>query len=101
MPTNSYYLRVLEAERWALDHPLRRMLEQGLRVHPNTDDPTLHHISPAGSWELMYSHFDCTPACLQGMLLNGIQGSWVPEDRKRVWCAEWAAEFAALAAGVF
>jgi adenine deaminase len=101
VPTNSYYLRTLAPERWALDHPLRRMLERGLRVHPNTDDPALHHISPAGSWELMFSHFGCTPADLREMLLNGIDGSWVPEDRKRTWRVEWAAEFTTLAAGAF
>ena len=101
VPTNSYYLRTLAPERWALDHPLRRMLERGLRVHPNTDDPALHHISPAGSWELMFSHFGCTPTDLRELLLNGIDGSWVHEDRKRTWRAEWAAEFTTLAAAAF
>ncbi len=101
VPTNSYYLRTLEPERWAIDHPIRRMIAQGLRVHPNTDDPTLHHISPAGSWELMYSHFDCTAADLKAMLLNGIDGSWVPDDRKRAWRTQWAAEFDLLAAAAF
>jgi adenosine deaminase len=101
VPTNSYYLRTLEAERWAIDHPIRRMLELGLRIHPNTDDPTLHHISPAGAWELMYSHFGCTAADLKGMLLNGIDGSWVAEDRKRAWRIQWVAEFEALAAAAF
>jgi adenosine deaminase len=101
VPTNSYYLRTLEAERWAVDHPLRPMIEQGLRVHPNTDDPTLHHITPAGSWELMYSHFGCTAAELRVMLLNGIDGSWVAEDRKRTWRTQWTAEFDALAAAAF
>ncbi|MDB6160539.1 MAG: adenosine deaminase [Gammaproteobacteria bacterium] len=56
VPTNSYYLRTLEPQRWAIDHPIRRMVELGLLVHPNTDDPALHHVSPAGAWELMYSH---------------------------------------------
>jgi len=101
VPTNSYYLRVLDPERWALDHPLRRMMQQGLRVHPNTDDPTLHDISPAGSWQLMFSHFGATSADLRRMLINGIDGSWVPEDRKRAWRAAWAEEFDLLAAGAF
>lgn len=101
VPTNSYYLRALEPERWAVDHPIRRMIALGLRVHPNTDDPTLHHISPAGAWQLMYSHFGCTAADLRGMLFNGIDGSWVAEDRKRAWRTQWAAEFDALAAAAF
>jgi len=98
VPTNSYYLRVLDSERWALDHPLRRMMQRGLRIHPNTDDPTLHHITPAGSWRLMFSHFGATRADLRQMLINGIDGSWAPEDCKRAWRADWVAEFDPLAA---
>jgi adenosine deaminase len=97
VPTNSYYLRVLDPDRWALDHPLRRMMQEGLRIHPNTDDPTLHHISPAGSWQLMFSHFGATRADLRRMLINGIDGSWVSEDCKRTWRAEWSEEFDRLA----
>ena len=77
------------------------MMQQGLRVHPNTDDPTLHDINPAGSWQLMFSHFGATPTDLRRMLINGIDGSWVPEDRKRAWRTAWAEEFDLLAAGAF
>jgi adenine deaminase len=101
VPTNSYYLRTLELDRWAIDHPIRRMVDQGLKVHPNTDDPTLHHISPAGAWELMYSHFCYGNEDLRTMMLNGIDGSWAEEDRKRAWRTQWMAEFDALAAAAF
>jgi adenosine deaminase len=97
VPTNSYYVRTLEPERWAIDHPIRRMIELGLKVHPNTDDPTLHHVSPAGAWELMYSHFGCAIPDLEAMMLNGIDGSWAEEDRKRAWRVQWTAELDALA----
>ena len=97
VPTNSYYLRTLAPERWAADHPIRRMVELGLRLHPNTDDPALHHITPAGSWELMYSRLGVELRGLRAMMLNGIDGSWVDEDRKRVWRSAWAQEFDALA----
>jgi adenosine deaminase len=96
VPTNSYYMRTLEPERWASEHPIRRMVELGLKVHPNTDDPTLHNISPAGTWELMYSHFGYVAHDLRTMMLNGIDGSWVDEDRKRSWRAQWTAEFDAM-----
>jgi adenosine deaminase len=97
VPTNSYYLRTLEPERWAIEHPIRQMVELGLKVHPNTDDPTLHHITPAGAWELMYSHFGYAAPDLRTMMLNGIDGSWVDEDRKRSWRTQWTAEFDAMA----
>jgi len=98
VPTNSYYLRTLEPGRWALDHPIRRMVECGLKVHPNTDDPTLHHVTPAGAWEMMHRHFQCGADDLKTMMLNGIDGSWVEESCKRAWRTQWSAEFDALAA---
>lgn len=98
VPTNSYYLRTLETARWAVDHPIRRMVESGLEVHPNTDDPTLHRVTPAGAWELMFSHFGYGPRDLRKMMLAGIAGSWAEEGVKRLWRTQWTAEFDALAA---
>jgi adenosine deaminase len=98
VPTNSYYLRTLETARWAADHPIRRMVELGLKVHPNTDDPTLHRVTPAGAWELMFSHFGYGLGDLRAMLLNGIDGSWAEEGLRGAWRAQWVAEFDGLAA---
>jgi adenosine deaminase len=77
------------------------MVESGLKVHPNTDDPTLHKVTPAGAWELMFSHFGYSPAELRTMMLNGIDGSWAEEGLKRTWRSQWASEFDALAATTF
>lgn len=98
VPTNSYYLRTLAPDRWALDHPIRRMAQLGLKMHPNTDDPTLHHVSPAGAWELMYTHLGFDVADLRAMMLNGIDGAWASEVQRAEWRAEWPAEFDAIAA---
>ena len=97
VPTNSYYLRTLEPERWAIDHPIRAMSALGLKLHPNTDDPTLHNVSPAGAWELMYSHLGYGIGDLRAMMLSGIEGSWADEDRRAAWRAAWPEEFDALA----
>ncbi len=101
VPTNSYYLRTLEAERWAIDHPIRAMSALGLKLHPNTDDPTLHNVSPAGAWELMYSHLGYGLDDLRAMMLNGVDGCWADADRRAQWRSAWPAEFdqSALAAG--
>ncbi|CAN5483816.1 adenosine deaminase [soil metagenome] len=96
-PTNSYYLRTLEPERWAIDHPIRAMSALGLKLHPNTDDPTLHNVSPAGAWELMYSHLGFGLDDLRAMMLNGIDGSWADADHRAQWRSDWAAEFDRLA----
>ena len=100
VPTNSYYLRTLPPEQWADLHPLRRMAGLGLKIHPNTDDPTLHKVDPAGAWELMFDHFGFAVADLRQFMLNGIDGAWVDESQRAQWRTAWTAEFDALAAAL-
>ncbi|MEA1651109.1 adenosine deaminase [Nitrospirillum sp. BR 11164] len=100
VPTNSYYLRTLAPERWAAEHPIRRMAAAGLAIHPNTDDPTLHRVSPAGAWELMYSHLGFGIPDLRGMMTAGIAGSWADAGQRSAWHAQWPALFDTLAAGL-
>jgi adenine deaminase len=97
VPTNSYYLRTLQPARWALDHPIRRMAALGLAIHPNTDDPTMHCVTPAGAWQLMYTHLGSRIADLRQYLLHGLRGAWIDDGTRRTWSLEWAAEFDALA----
>ncbi|MDB5945696.1 MAG: Adenosine deaminase [Ramlibacter sp.] len=100
VPTNSYYLRTLPPERWALDHPIRRMPQLGLRIHPNTDDPTLHHVDPTGAWHMMVKDFGFSVDQLRGFMLNGIDAAWVDDSRKLAWRAEWTSRFDTLRAGM-
>jgi adenosine deaminase len=93
VPTNSYYLRTLAPDRWALDHPIRRMPAAGLRVHPNTDDPTLHHVTPTRAWGMMVRDFGFGLDDLRGFLLNGIDAAWVDAGTQARWRAEDTARF--------
>jgi adenosine deaminase len=96
VPTNSYYLRTLPHERWALDHPIRRMPALGLRVHPNTDDPALHHVTPTSAWLMMWRDFGFGIDALRECMLNGVAGAWVDEGTRRRWRTEYGAAFDAL-----
>lgn len=87
VPTNSYYLRTLPPERWALDHPIRRMPGLGLRVHPNTDDPTLHHVTPTQAWGMMVRDFGFGLDDLRAFMLNGLDGAWIDDGTRRAWRA--------------
>lgn len=98
VPTNSYYLRTLAPERWALDHPIRRMPGLGLRVHPNTDDPTLHKVTPTGAWWMMMRDFGFDLDALRGFLCNGLDAAWIDDSTRRNWRAQHLAEFDALRA---
>ena len=93
VPTNSYYLRTLPPERWARDHPIRAMRALGLRVHPNTDDPTLHHVTPTQAWTMMARDFGYTLDDLRACLLNGLDAAWIDDSTRRAWRAEWSAAF--------
>src|SRR3954471_825096 len=98
VPTNSYYLRTLPPERWALDHPIRRMPGLGLRIHPNTDDPTLHKVTPTQAWLMMVRDFGFGLDDLRTFMLNGLAGAWIADAQRARWQAGWAAEFDALRA---
>ena len=93
MPTNSYYLRTFTDEEWAIKQPIRKMVEMGLRVHPNTDDPTMHHVNATQTWMLMYNFLNFSLDQLKGFMLNGIDGAWIDEATKQKWKKDWSEEF--------
>ena len=100
VPTNSYYLRTLPPERWALDHPIRRMPGLGLRIHPNTDDPTLHLVTPTKAWHMMARDFGFSLDQLRGFMLNGLDGAWMDDTTRRAWRSEFTQAFDTLRATV-
>jgi len=89
-------LRTLPPSRWALDHPIRHMPARGIRVHPNTDDPTFHHVTPTLAWQMMMRDFGFGLDDLRAFMLNGLDAAWIDEDTRRSWRREWGAEFDAL-----
>jgi adenine deaminase len=93
VPTNSYYLRTLPPDRWALDHPIRRMPGLGLRVHPNTDDPTLHRVTPTGAWLMMRRDFGFGLPDLRSFMLNGLDAAWIDDTTRRRWRASFTQAF--------
>lgn len=101
VPTDSYYLRTFTDEEWAVKHPIRRMVELGLKVFPNSDDPTMHHISISESWLLMMNWLGFSLADLRGFLANSIDAAWVDDETKIVWRQLWLPEFDRLAREAF
>ncbi len=96
VPTNSYYLRTLPPERWAAEHPIRAMAAAGLALHPNTDDPPMHRVTPGQCWAMMARDLGFGPAALRGFTLNGVRGAFLEDAAKRHLEASFAAEFDAL-----
>jgi adenine deaminase len=101
VPTNSYYLRTLPRERWTLDHPIRAMPAFGLAIHPNTDDPTLHLVTPSEAWRKMHADFGFGVDALRAFMRHGLDGAWIDATTRARWGREFEQGFdAALAAAV-
>ena len=72
------------------------MQSLGLRVHPNTDDPTLHHVTPTGAWTMMQRDFGYSIAQLRQCMLDGLDAAWIDDSVRRAWRADWCQRFDAL-----
>jgi adenosine deaminase len=95
VPTNSYYLRTLPPERWAHDHPIRSMPDLGLAIHPNTDDPTLHLVTPTQAWQKMHDDFGFGVDELRAFMRHGLAAAWIDEATRARWRAEFETAFEA------
>jgi adenine deaminase len=96
VPSNSYYRRTLAPDRWAQDHPIRRMPSMGLRIHPNTDDPTLHFVTPTDAWAMMVKDFGFGRADLLQFMHNGLDGAWMDDSTRRAYKTEFVSAFETL-----
>ena len=93
VPTNSFYLRTLPDERWALEHPIRKMPRLGLRIHPNTDNPTLHKVTQTRAWLMMVDDFGFGLDDVRTFMENGLDAAWIDDTQRARWRQEWNAEF--------
>lgn len=90
-PTASYFLNS-PADR----HPIRLMFDRGLKLTINTDDPTLHFITPAEAYRLMLEWLSFSPQDVGAMAMNSLDSAWMDEQTKRTWAHRWSTEIAEL-----
>lgn len=74
------------------DHPVRRYFDEGLLVTLNTDDPKMFGNDLAGEYALLQSALGFSEAELGRLILNGVEASWLPEERKKALRAELEAD---------
>lgn len=73
-PLSNYQLRVVPE----LDqHPLKRMLDAGLAVCVNSDDPAYFGGYMPENLRLIANALELTPSEVARLLANGIRGSWL------------------------
>lgn len=82
----------------APDHAIRRMLEAGLTITINTDDPGLMQTTLVDEYLMVAQKMAATRAQLKTLSLNGLRASWLDEGTKREMLAAWDAEIDELPA---
>ncbi len=65
------------------EHPVRRYFERGLAVTINTDDPQMFGNSLAEEYRLLQEQLGFSRGDIRACILQGIQASWLPQDRKQ------------------
>jgi adenosine deaminase len=71
-------------------HPVRRYVQRGLLVSINTDDPKMFGNSLAEEYRQLAAQQDFTPAEICGLILQGIESSWLPDERKHQLTADFS-----------
>jgi len=77
-------------------HPINGMIEAGLRVMLNSDDPTMFHTDIGKEFVDFCGQNAHTPALVRELVLNGIEAAWLDDADKRSMRTEFAQELDAL-----
>jgi adenosine deaminase len=78
-PLSNVLLRVVDT---MADHPLRRMLDAGLAVTVNSDDPAYFGGYIADNYRAVTEALGLTRGDLYRLAANAIEGSWATRERK-------------------
>jgi adenosine deaminase len=92
----------LHTTKWrdpaAPDHAIRQMLEAGLALTINTDDPGLMQTTLVEEYVMVAESMGASFAQLKALSLNGLRAAWLDAGTKREMIADWSIEIDALSA---
>jgi len=77
-------------------HPLPRLLDAGVTVTLNSDDPSLFNTSLSEDYATLVEPFGLSVAQIDEIVLNGFRSSFLPPARKQALVAEMEQQLAAL-----
>jgi aminodeoxyfutalosine deaminase len=78
------------------DHPLPRLIDAGVSVTVNSDDPPMFNTTLNHEVGMLADPFGMDVATIDEILLNGVCHSFLPADRKQTLEAEIRADMARL-----
>lgn len=93
-PTSNVCLHV--APSFA-EHPLPRLMAEGLYVTVNSDDPALFNTTLTDEYLLAAQHFGFDQAAIQKLVMNAAQASLLPEEQRQKLIQRVQAGFERLA----
>jgi aminodeoxyfutalosine deaminase len=79
-------------------HPIRRLVEEGIYVTVNSDDPPMFNTDLVHEYEMLADHLGFSAAELEQLSLNALRASFLPAPRKAALEREFLSEFSRLAA---
>ncbi|MEM8534063.1 MAG: adenosine deaminase [Chloroflexota bacterium] len=79
-PSSNLYTGVTDP---ITSHPLRQLLDAGVGVTLNTDDPVFFHTTLTDEYRLAANVFGCDAEELSNIVLNAAQAAFLPVNEKR------------------
>jgi len=79
-------------------HPIRRFMEEGLRVTLNTDNRLVSGTTVTNEYRLAVEHYDLDQDEVLGLVMNGFKSAFLPLREKVQLVDQVLSEFAALGA---
>lgn len=79
-------------------HPINAMIEAGLKVTLNSDDPTMFHTDIGKEYVDFCGQNHHPVPLVRRLVMNGVDASWLDEGSKATMRAEFTAELDALEA---
>lgn len=77
-------------------HPIKGMIEAGLLVHLNSDDPTMFRTDIGKEYVDFIGQNDYPPELAKELVLNGVEATWLDDADKAALRKEFEAEIADL-----
>jgi adenosine deaminase len=77
-------------------HPIRSLIERGVMVTVNSDDPTMFHTTLSDEYAVLVRDLGFTQEALKTLSANGVDASFLPEAEKAGLRATFEEEWRAL-----
>jgi adenosine deaminase len=84
-PLSNYKLRVVKDMK---NHPLKTMLDKGLKATVNSDDPAYFGGYVNDNFRAVQQSLNLTKQDIKTLAVNSIEASFLSEDKKRYWVEE-------------